>query len=140
MVARCSLHVRYVFATWPLFGRVGRHDRGPRGDVRLARQVVLDRRRIAIGRGTLLLDQRELLARGLGLALAVPHAGIEAAARQQLRMGVALGVAVERRGRLVEDQDRRALEDRARDGDALLLAAGELETALAHFGLVALGS
>ena len=38
-----------------------------------------------------------------------------------------LGVAVERRGRLVEEQDRRRLEDRAGDGDALLLAAGELE-------------
>ena len=38
----------------------------------------------------LLLDQRELLARRLGLALAVPHAGIEPAARQQLRMRAAL--------------------------------------------------
>ena len=50
-----------------------------------------------------------------------------------------LGVAVERRGRLVEQQDRRRLEDGAGDGDALLLAARELEAALAHLGVVALG-
>ena len=43
-----------------------------------------------------------------------------------------LGVAVERAGRLVEDQDRRPFEDGAGDGDALLLAAGELEAALAR--------
>ena len=50
-----------------------------------------------------------------------------------------LGVAVERARGLVEDQDRRPLEDGAGDGDALLLAAGELEAALAHHGAVALG-
>ena len=49
-----------------------------------------------------------------------------------------LGVAVERRGRLVEQQDRRPLEDGPRDGDALLLAAGELQAALADLGLVTL--
>ena len=49
-----------------------------------------------------------------------------------------LGVAVERAGGLVEQQDRRRLEDRARDGDALLLAARELQAALAHHGAVAL--
>ena len=47
--------------------------------------------------------------------------------------------AVERRGGLVEDQDRRALEDGAGDGDALLLAARQLETALADRRVVALG-
>jgi hypothetical protein len=49
-----------------------------------------------------------------------------------------LGEGVERRGRLVEDEDRRALQDRAGDGDALLLAARELQAALAHGGVVAL--
>ena len=49
-----------------------------------------------------------------------------------------LGVAVERGGRLVEHQDRRRLEDGARDGDALLLAARQLQPALADLGLVAL--
>ena len=53
-------------------------------------------------------------------------------------LDVPLGVAVERRGRLVEQQDRRAFQDGARDGDALLLAAGELEAALADLGVVAL--
>src|SRR5262249_7543428 len=45
-----------------------------------------------------------------------------------------LRVAVERRGRLVEHQDRRRLEDGARDRHALLLAAGELQAALADLG------
>ena len=49
----------------------------------------------------------------------------------------ALGVAVERGGRLVEQQDRRRLQDGAGDGDALLLAAGKLQAALADLGLVA---
>ena len=48
-----------------------------------------------------------------------------------------LDLRVERRGRLVEDQDRRVLEDHAGDGDALALAAGELDAALADMGVVA---
>ena len=55
------------------------------------------------------------------------------------RLDLALGVDVEGRGRLVEDQDRRRLEHGAGDGDALLLAAGELQAALADLGLVAVG-
>ena len=46
---------------------------------------------------------------------------------------------IERARRLVEDQDARRLEDRAGDGDTLLLAAGELEAALADRRRVALG-
>ena len=42
-----------------------------------------------------------------------------------------LGFAVERRRCLVEQQERRILEKRARDGDALALAAGQLDAALA---------
>jgi hypothetical protein len=49
-----------------------------------------------------------------------------------------LGPAVERAGRLVEDQDRRVLEQRAGDGDALLLAARQLEPALADHRFIAL--
>ena len=52
-------------------------------------------------------------------------------------LDVLFGVAVERRGRLVQQQDRRPLQDGAGDGDALLLAAGQLEAALADFGVVA---
>ena len=37
-----------------------------------------------------------------------------------------LGFGVERRSRLIEDKDVRIFENRARDGDALLLAAGKL--------------
>ena len=50
----------------------------------------------------------------------------------------ALALRVERRGRLVEEQDRRVLEDRAGDGDALALAAGQRHAALADLGVVAL--
>src|SRR6185437_12169180 len=42
-----------------------------------------------------------------------------------------LDLRIERRGRLVEDEDRRILEDDPRDGDALALAAGQLDAALA---------
>ena len=44
---------------------------------------------------------------------------------------------VERRGRLVEHQDRRILEDHARDRDALALAARELDAALADLRVIA---
>jgi hypothetical protein len=39
-------------------------------------------------------------------------------------LDLVLGMAVERGSGFIEHQDRRALEDRTRDGDALLLAAG----------------
>ena len=42
-----------------------------------------------------------------------------------------LGHRIERAGRFVEDQDRRILEQRARDGEPLALAAGEQPAALA---------
>src|SRR5258708_19184549 len=48
-----------------------------------------------------------------------------------------LDLAVERRGRLVEHQDRRVLENHARERDALALPAGELDAALADVRLVA---
>ena len=51
--------------------------------------------------------------------------------RSQLGLDRAFVGRVERRGGLVEDQDRRVLEQRARDRHALLLAARELEAALA---------
>src|SRR6476660_3367814 len=49
-----------------------------------------------------------------------------------------LSVAVERRGRLVEHEDGRRFEDGAGDGHALLLAARELQSPLAHERVVAL--
>jgi succinate dehydrogenase/fumarate reductase flavoprotein subunit len=48
-----------------------------------------------------------------------------------------LDFAVERGGRLVEHQDRRVLEDDARNRDALALAAGELDAALTDLRVVA---
>ena len=50
-----------------------------------------------------------------------------------------LGLHVERAGRLVEDQDRRVLEDGAGDGDALALAARQRGAALADDEGVAAG-
>ena len=49
---------------------------------------------------------------------------------ERLDNGV-LGIGVERAGRLVEDQDRRVLEQRPGDGDALALAARQRRAALA---------
>ena len=50
-----------------------------------------------------------------------------------------LGFRIERGGRLVEQDDRRVLDQRARDRDALALAAGKLGAALADQGVVAFG-
>src|SRR6516162_8158295 len=52
-------------------------------------------------------------------------------------LNIFFSMAVERRSRFVEQQDRGPLEDRARNGDALLLAAGKLQAAFADFGLIA---
>ena len=48
-----------------------------------------------------------------------------------------LGRGVDRGGRIVEHQDRRAEQDAAGDRQALALAAGERHAALADQGLVA---
>ena len=63
-----------------------------------------------------------------------------AAAHQtaQRRLHLPLRIGVERRGRLVEQQDRRVLQHRARDGDALPLAAREPDAVLADRRVVAL--
>ena len=49
------------------------------------------------------------------------------------------GVVVHCGCRLIEHQDRRILQDRAGQGDALALAAGKPLTALTHKGVVTLG-
>jgi hypothetical protein len=49
----------------------------------------------------------------------------------QRRLDLLLGAGVERAGRLVQDQDARVLQQGARDRHALLLAARELQAALA---------
>jgi hypothetical protein len=56
------------------------------------------------------------------LARELPHARPERS----------LALLVERRGRLVEDQQTGPAHERARDRDELALAAGELRAALAH--------
>ena len=65
---------------------------------------------------------------------------VRAALHQRLQRGLhlPLGFGVERRGRLVEDQDRRVLEQRARDRQALALAAGQAHAVLADQGVEAL--
>ena len=61
-----------------------------------------------------------------------------AAQRAQAVLDQRLALAVEARGRLVEDQDARIGEDRARDRDALALAARQLHAALADDRVVPL--
>ena len=50
-----------------------------------------------------------------------------------------LRLRIQRRGRLVEDQDRRVLQEDASNGETLLLAAGELHPALADDRVEAVG-
>ena len=57
----------------------------------------------------------------------------------QRELDLLLGRGVDRRGGVVEDQDPRVGEDRARDRDPLALAAGERQPALADTRVVALG-
>src|SRR3954451_8004623 len=57
----------------------------------------------------------------------------------ELALDGLLGARIECGSRLVEHEDRRILEDRARDGHALLLTARKLQTTLADLGLVAVG-
>src|SRR5215470_11395809 len=53
-------------------------------------------------------------------------------------LNVSFSMAVERRGRFIEQQDRWPLEYGASDGDTLLFAAGKLQAAFANFGIIAL--
>ena len=50
---------------------------------------------------------------------------------------VALGFRIKRRGRFVEQDDRRVLDQGARDGDALALTAGKLHAVFADRRVVA---
>ncbi len=50
-----------------------------------------------------------------------------------------LGLGVQGAGRLVKDEDGRVAQDRAGDGQALLLPAGEPVAALPHHRVVAVG-
>src|SRR5580704_8102142 len=63
--------------------------------------------------------------------------GLAGHQRVEVLMDRGFDLAVERGGRLVEHQDRRILENHARDGDALALPAGKLYPALADMGVVA---
>src|SRR5215510_12255721 len=54
-------------------------------------------------------------------------------------LNLPLGFGIERSRRLVEQDDRRVLEQGACDGDALALAAGELQAVLADWGVVPAG-
>ncbi len=49
------------------------------------------------------------------------------------------GFTVQRGGRFIQQQDRRVLQEGARDGDALPLPAGDLDSAIADHGRHALG-
>ena len=64
---------------------------------------------------------------------AVLHRGFERRLHHPFTLGI------ECAGRLVEQQQRRVLQDRAGDADALALAAGQAHAALAQKGVIALG-
>lgn len=51
----------------------------------------------------------------------------------------ALGLGVQRRGGLIQNQNGCVFEHRARDGDPLFLPARELEPALTNDGVISLG-
>ena len=57
--------------------------------------------------------------------------------RLQILLDRRLDIGIERRGGLVEHQDRRVLEEDTGDRDALALAARQLHAALADKGVVA---
>ena len=59
------------------------------------------------------------------------HQGVEALLDRRLDL------RVQRRGGFVQHQDRRVLEQHPGDGDALALAAGQLDPALADLGVEA---
>src|SRR5579885_2547491 len=63
-----------------------------------------------------------------------------ASLHQRLQSGLdqTLRMRIERARGLIEDQDARIFQDHAGDGDALLLAAGELIAALANYRIVTL--
>src|SRR6266480_8005423 len=72
------------------FRRVGALDRRA-GELFVDSELrLLQRRRIAVGRDDLVVDQGELLTRSRSLTLPIPHAGIEAALCQELVMAAAL--------------------------------------------------
>ena len=64
--------------------------------------------------------------------------GAAAHDRAHVALDDALALVVERRGRFVEDEDARIGDQRAGDGDALALAAGEIGAALLDDRVVAL--
>src|SRR6185437_10484533 len=63
--------------------------------------------------------------------------GLAGHQRAETRLDRGFDFAVERRGRLVEYQDRRVFQNDAGDGDALALAAGQLDAAFADMSVVA---
>ena len=63
---------------------------------------------------------------------AVVHQALQRLLHQRLRF------AIERAGGLVQDQDSRVLQQRPRDGDALPLPAGEVDSALAQQRFIAI--
>ena len=87
--------------------------------------VVEDEDAVGVADGAQAVRDEEARARA--------HDALERALHDRLALGV------ERARRLVEDQDPRVLQQRARDGQALPLAAGEVDAALAEPRAVAVG-
>jgi len=80
-------------------------------------------------------DKNLVCAPYRGEAVGDDEAGASRQQAPQRILDHAFGGVVHARSRLVEDKDRRILEQRAGDGEALLFAYAELHTTLAKFGM-----
>ena len=80
-------------------------------------------------------DPRRILH--CGEAVGDDHGGLAREGRAQVVEDRRLGLGVDRRQGVVEEEDRRVLGQRPGDGGALLLAAGEVDAALPQERVVA---
>ncbi len=87
---------------------------------------------------TLVHDHQPVHGRDGGEPMRHRDDGLSFHQRVEIFLNGLLHFEVERAGGLVEHQDRRVLEQHARDGDALALPARELHTALADMRVVTL--
>jgi hypothetical protein len=94
--------------------------------------------RAALDDAALVHHQDDVGALDGGQAVGDHQRGAAAHDAVERGLDVALGFGVERRGGFVEDEDRRVLQQRPGDGQALALAAGEQHAVLADQGVEAL--
>ena len=84
----------------------------------------------------LIEDQNLVGLHDRGEAMGDDQAGPPLGGKIELCLNRLLGLGVERRSGLVEDENGRVLEQGARDRDTLLFTAGQLEAAFADLSLI----